>query len=80
MKCKICNGKNDIVCPACIGAKELDAGAQCARCKGVGRIVCPKCDKELEHAILYGDGSKPRLLGVVRAMRGKKPKPRYNRP
>ena len=55
--CKICNGKNDIVCPACIGAKELDAGAQCARCNGVGRIVCPKCFKELEQAILYGDGS-----------------------
>ncbi len=50
--CPVCNGKCEMLCPACDGSgkqsREERAGLEkgwksCARCGGKGKITCPKC-------------------------------------
>lgn len=51
--CNKCDGKGEIPCPACNGAKSQDNAAEttkgfswepCACCNGTGKIECPKCN------------------------------------
>lgn len=52
--CNVCNGKGEIICPACSGSgKEKrstndhatkSAWESCALCKGKGKITCRKCN------------------------------------
>ena len=50
LKCEICHGTGEIVCPGCDGGavkgvtdKNSTEWESCARCKGIGNIECPTC-------------------------------------
>lgn len=52
MKCRICNDKKELVCPAC---KGVDPQFGCARCRSVGIIACPKCAERSVQRIALAD-------------------------